>query len=134
MAARGLDIPECDAVFHLELPTDAAHYAHRAGRTGRAGETGEAVTFVGEEHVADMRKMATALKLDSQFIAAAGEAPAPTHKQRQGGSGNRAKHPASPGRGGHGAGRARAGGQDQRSQGGAPAGGGRRRRSGGNSR
>ncbi len=35
VAARGLDIPECDAVFHLELPTDAAHYAHRAGRTGR---------------------------------------------------------------------------------------------------
>ena len=27
--------PRCDAVFHLELPTDAAHYAHRAGRTGR---------------------------------------------------------------------------------------------------
>lgn len=35
VAARGLDIPDCDAVFHLELPTDAAHYAHRAGRTGR---------------------------------------------------------------------------------------------------
>ena len=33
--ARGLDIPECDAVFNLELPSDAAHYAHRAGRTGR---------------------------------------------------------------------------------------------------
>ena len=35
VAARGLDVADCDAVFHLELPTDAAHYAHRAGRTGR---------------------------------------------------------------------------------------------------
>lgn len=35
VAARGLDIPDCDAVFNLELPTDASHYAHRAGRTAR---------------------------------------------------------------------------------------------------
>lgn len=37
VAARGLDLPDCDAVINLELPSDAAHYAHRAGRTGRAG-------------------------------------------------------------------------------------------------
>ena len=37
VAARGLDLPECDAVINLELPSDAPHYAHRAGRTGRAG-------------------------------------------------------------------------------------------------
>jgi len=37
VAARGLDLPGCDAVINLELPSDAAHYAHRAGRTGRAG-------------------------------------------------------------------------------------------------
>ncbi|KAG2496357.1 hypothetical protein HYH03_005587 [Edaphochlamys debaryana] len=35
VAARGIDVPSCDAVFHLELPSSAAHYAHRAGRTGR---------------------------------------------------------------------------------------------------
>ena len=28
---------DCDAVFNLELPSDAAGYAHRAGRTARAG-------------------------------------------------------------------------------------------------
>ena len=44
VAARGLDVPDCDAVFNLELPTDAAHYAHRAGRTGRAGKEGLVVT------------------------------------------------------------------------------------------
>ena len=40
VAARGLDLPGCDAVINLELPSDAAHYAHRAGRTGRAGRSG----------------------------------------------------------------------------------------------
>ena len=37
VAARGLDVADCDAVINLELPSDASHYAHRAGRTGRAG-------------------------------------------------------------------------------------------------
>ncbi|GAB4818516.1 hypothetical protein N2152v2_005562 [Parachlorella kessleri] len=55
VAARGLDVPECDAVFHLELPTDPAHYAHRAGRTGRAGRPGTVVSLVsgGERFVVD---------------------------------------------------------------------------------
>ena len=48
VAARGLDFPGCDAVFNLELPTDAAHYAHRAGRTGRAGRPGVVVTLAEE--------------------------------------------------------------------------------------
>ncbi|RMZ52571.1 hypothetical protein APUTEX25_003714, partial [Auxenochlorella protothecoides] len=46
VAARGLDIPDCDAVFNLELPTDASHYAHRAGRTARAGRSGVVVSLV----------------------------------------------------------------------------------------
>ncbi len=46
VATRGLDIPECDAVFNLELPSDAAHYAHRAGRTGRMGRAGVVVSIV----------------------------------------------------------------------------------------
>lgn len=37
VAARGLDVPDCDAVVNLELPSGPDHYAHRAGRTGRAG-------------------------------------------------------------------------------------------------
>ena len=36
VVARGLDVPECDVVFNLELPSSPGHYAHRAGRTGRA--------------------------------------------------------------------------------------------------
>lgn len=46
VVARGLDVPDCDAVIHLELPTNAAHYAHRAGRTGRMGRPGMVACIV----------------------------------------------------------------------------------------
>lgn len=44
LAARGLDVTECDLVVNLDLPTDSIHYAHRAGRTGRLGRKGIVVT------------------------------------------------------------------------------------------
>eukprot|EP00897_Mesotaenium_endlicherianum_P005607 jgi/Mesen1/5074/ME000252S04187 len=49
VAARGLDVVECDLVVNLELPTDSAHYAHRAGRTGRLGREGTVVTICEEK-------------------------------------------------------------------------------------
>lgn len=65
VAARGLDVPECDAVFNLELPNDASHYAHRAGRTARAGREGTVVSIVtpGERFVVDKlsRKIRTVI-------------------------------------------------------------------------
>ena len=45
LAARGLDVDDCDAVFNLELPTDETHYVHRAGRTGRMGSPGVVITI-----------------------------------------------------------------------------------------
>lgn len=45
VGARGLDIPACDLVINLELPTDGTHYAHRAGRTGRLGRPGTVVSI-----------------------------------------------------------------------------------------
>lgn len=45
LAARGIDVPEVDAVFNLELPTDETHYVHRAGRTGRMGAEGLVMTI-----------------------------------------------------------------------------------------
>lgn len=51
LAARGLDIVECDLVINLELPTDSIHYAHRAGRTGRLGRKGVVVSIC-EQHEA----------------------------------------------------------------------------------
>ena len=61
LAARGLDVPECDAVFSLELPSDGAHYAHRAGRTARAGRAGRCVTLVEPRELFVLRKFERAL-------------------------------------------------------------------------
>ena len=44
VGARGLDIPNCDLVVNLELPTDGSHYAHRGGRTGRLGRKGTVIS------------------------------------------------------------------------------------------
>ncbi|XP_024368929.1 DEAD-box ATP-dependent RNA helicase 47, mitochondrial [Physcomitrium patens] len=44
VGARGLDIPTCDLVVNLELPTDGSHYAHRGGRTGRLGRKGTVIS------------------------------------------------------------------------------------------
>lgn len=57
LSARGLDIPECDLVVNLELPTDSTHYAHRAGRTGRLGRRGTVVTICEEPEVFVVKKM-----------------------------------------------------------------------------
>lgn len=57
LSARGLDIPECDLVVNLDLPTDSIHYAHRAGRTGRLGRNGSVVTICEEREVFIMKKM-----------------------------------------------------------------------------
>ncbi|KCV68656.1 hypothetical protein H696_04947 [Fonticula alba] len=45
VAARGIDIPECDLVIHTEPPTSLESYVHRSGRTGRAGRTGVVAMF-----------------------------------------------------------------------------------------
>ncbi|CAN0272964.1 unnamed protein product, partial [Ectocarpus fasciculatus] len=40
VAARGLDIPGVDMVFHYRLPNEKESFVHRSGRTGRAGKAG----------------------------------------------------------------------------------------------
>ncbi|EXC20882.1 DEAD-box ATP-dependent RNA helicase 7 [Morus notabilis] len=43
VAARGLDINDCQLIIQCEPPRDVEAYIHRSGRTGRAGNTGVAV-------------------------------------------------------------------------------------------
>ncbi|KAJ4812085.1 DEAD-box ATP-dependent RNA helicase 47B [Rhynchospora pubera] len=57
LSARGLDVPECDLVVNLDLPTDSVHYAHRAGRTGRLGRKGSVLSICEEKEVFIVKKM-----------------------------------------------------------------------------
>ncbi|KAL3499391.1 hypothetical protein ACH5RR_038484 [Cinchona calisaya] len=57
LSARGLDVPECDLVVNLELPTDSVHYAHRAGRTGRLGRKGTVVSICEDPEVFVVKKL-----------------------------------------------------------------------------
>ncbi|XP_009761857.1 DEAD-box ATP-dependent RNA helicase 47, mitochondrial [Nicotiana sylvestris] len=66
LSARGLDLPECDLVVNLGLPTDSVHYAHRAGRTGRLGREGTVVTICEEPEVFVVKKLQKQLSLSIQ--------------------------------------------------------------------
>lgn len=66
LSARGLDLPECDLVVNLGLPTDSVHYTHRAGRTGRLGRKGTVVTICEEPEVFVVKKLQKQLSLSIQ--------------------------------------------------------------------
>ena len=45
VAARGLDIDDCDIVINYDLAPLEAIHIHRSGRTARAGSSGVCLTF-----------------------------------------------------------------------------------------
>lgn len=51
VVARGIDIPEVQAVVNYSSPEHLSTYIHRAGRTARAGRSGYAFTFVTKERM-----------------------------------------------------------------------------------
>ena len=62
--ARGIDVPEVDAVFNLDLPTDETHYVHRAGRTGRMGADGMVMTLAAPDEAFVLTKIQRKLGID----------------------------------------------------------------------
>jgi superfamily II DNA/RNA helicase len=67
VAARGLDLEHITHVINYDPPADERDYLHRVGRTARAGRTGTGITFVTPEKTTDVGKIATALKLHTEF-------------------------------------------------------------------
>eukprot|EP01080_Neovahlkampfia_damariscottae_P009467 gene9467-1673_t len=45
VAARGLDIPQCNLIVQCQPPGSYEDYVHRSGRTARAGKKGAVITF-----------------------------------------------------------------------------------------
>jgi ATP-dependent RNA helicase DeaD len=60
VAARGIDVPQIDAVVNIDLPREMAFYIHRIGRTGRAGSTGRAFTFIQNNELSQLRRLRNA--------------------------------------------------------------------------
>jgi superfamily II DNA/RNA helicase len=67
VAARGIDVDGITQVVNFDAPGDRDAYVHRVGRTGRAGQRGTGVSFVLADQVDEVRKMAVALGLASEF-------------------------------------------------------------------
>jgi ATP-dependent RNA helicase RhlE len=67
VAARGIDVAGITQVVNFDAPGDQDSYVHRIGRTGRAGARGTGVSFVLADQTADVRQMAIALGLVTEF-------------------------------------------------------------------
>jgi ATP-dependent RNA helicase DDX51/DBP6 len=55
--ARGIDVPNVDAVISYDLPKHLKVYIHRIGRTARAGQKGTALTIIAPDQIKTMEKL-----------------------------------------------------------------------------
>jgi superfamily II DNA/RNA helicase len=67
VAARGLDLEHITHVINFDPPADEKDYLHRVGRTARAGRSGTGITFVTPDKTREVGRIATVLKLHTQF-------------------------------------------------------------------
>ncbi len=67
VAARGIDVADVTHVINFDAPGDQDAYVHRIGRTGRAGRRGAGISFVLEDQVGEMRRIARGLGLGQEF-------------------------------------------------------------------
>ncbi|KAL8689444.1 MAG: hypothetical protein Q9218_004893 [Villophora microphyllina] len=67
VAARGLDIPNVQAVVHYHLPRAADTYVHRSGRTARKGNVGQSVLLCAPDEVGGMRRLVAKVHAQASF-------------------------------------------------------------------
>ncbi len=67
VAARGIDVADVTHVINFDAPGDQDAYTHRIGRTGRAGNRGAGISFVLEDQVGEMSRIARDLGLSREF-------------------------------------------------------------------
>lgn len=89
LAARGLDIPDVDYVFNLDLPESAEVYLHRAGRTARAGAKGTVITLADNKEAYKLEQLEKKLGIDFKPLKG-GAKPAPAKKKTAAKAGNSA--------------------------------------------
>ncbi|MBU4607171.1 MAG: DEAD/DEAH box helicase [Euryarchaeota archaeon] len=75
VAARGIDVPDVEAVFNHDVPNDTEYYVHRIGRTGRAGKKGRSFTFVSGKEIYKLRDIQryTKTKIKQERIPSVGD-------------------------------------------------------------
>ncbi|MEW6011438.1 DEAD/DEAH box helicase [Methanobacterium alkalithermotolerans] len=75
VAARGIDVPDVEAVFNHDVPNDTEYYVHRIGRTGRAGKQGRSFTFVSGKEIYKLRDIQryTKTKIKQERIPSLGD-------------------------------------------------------------
>jgi superfamily II DNA/RNA helicase len=67
VAARGIDVDDITHVINFDAPEDRDAYVHRIGRTARAGRSGVGITYVLDDQVRDVGKIASDLRLGTEF-------------------------------------------------------------------
>ena len=67
VAARGIDVDDVTHVINFDAPADRDAYVHRIGRTARAGRSGVGITYVVDDQVKDVAKIAADLRLGHEF-------------------------------------------------------------------
>jgi superfamily II DNA/RNA helicase len=67
VAARGIDVDDVTHVINFDAPADRDTYVHRIGRTARAGRSGVGITFVLDDQVTDVGRIAADLRLGREF-------------------------------------------------------------------
>lgn len=67
VAARGIDVADVTHVFNFDIPEDREGYVHRIGRSGRAGNSGTGISFILDDQMRDMRRIAVDLGLTDEF-------------------------------------------------------------------